>query len=663
MKSIKFKLTVLFGILIIIVCVGLSTISYLNSLHALKENLKLFLPEIAEQTAGNIQGRIEGEIKVLEAIAARTDIQDPEIPLKEKLDILKEENKRLGGLRFGIVDLNGNLVNTDGSTADLTQYDFYKKALEGKTVVSDPVVTAEGDLVVPYVVPIKKDGKIVGVLLETRDGNYLSQLTNQAKIGKNGTAFMINKEQVSIADPDETLVREKYSGIEAAKKDPELKKVSEIQSHMTAGETGIGEFRYNKTDKFVGYAPVPGTEWSVGITMTKAEALAVLEQLEADDIKSSAIFVVVSLLVVYLIAGVFARALKSASRHLKHMEEGDLSREVPRKSLKLRDEIGEMANSMNAMQKSLGDIIGGIKKNSVDINTQSENLSTVMEEISSGSHNVSNMITEIAQGTSQQSENLAMINSILEEFSSRLSAMVRGIHVVDSNSREIGVMATDSNEEMKRLSQSVLNISSSFQEFFGKIQNLGKSMNQIHEITGFINSIAAQTNLLALNASIEASRAGEAGKGFSVIAEEVRRLAAQSKASSENISQVAEAIFAETESIVKNSTVMDEELNNQSQVVETALESYKKIIEGISQMLPMIDTIKTSAQDIERDKDTIIDKIEGIASASEEISSEAEEILASSEEISSSTEEVAAASQVLMAATGNMLKKAENFKV
>src|SRR5207249_7812791 len=61
------------------------------------------------------------------------------------------------------------------------------------------------------------------------------------------------------------------------------------------------------------------------------------------------------------------------------------------------------------------------------------------------------------------------------------------------------------------------------------IRTLSQQTQQIGEITALVNDLADQSNLLALNAAIEAARAGEHGKGFSVVAQEVRRLAEQSK--------------------------------------------------------------------------------------------------------------------------------------
>ncbi|MBK0122355.1 PAS domain-containing methyl-accepting chemotaxis protein [Pantoea sp. S61] len=69
---------------------------------------------------------------------------------------------------------------------------------------------------------------------------------------------------------------------------------------------------------------------------------------------------------------------------------------------------------------------------------------------------------------------------------------------------------------------------------------LNASAKSINEVVETINLIASQTNILALNAAIEAARAGEAGRGFSVVADEVRRLAASTSSATKKITQVVE---------------------------------------------------------------------------------------------------------------------------
>ena len=82
------------------------------------------------------------------------------------------------------------------------------------------------------------------------------------------------------------------------------------------------------------------------------------------------------------------------------------------------------------------------------------------------------------------------------------------------------------------------------------IRNLNERSNEIHSIVGLITSISEQTSLLSLNASIEAARAGEHGKGFAIVADEVKKLAEQSKGSAEQIKSLIDYIQKETEEAV-----------------------------------------------------------------------------------------------------------------
>ena len=83
-----------------------------------------------------------------------------------------------------------------------------------------------------------------------------------------------------------------------------------------------------------------------------------------------------------------------------------------------------------------------------------------------------------------------------------------------------------------------------------QIQKLTEQTAQIETITDTVTDIAGQTNLLALNASVEAARAGEHGRGFNVVAQEIRKLAVQSKQSAENIGQLVSQVKKVTDTTV-----------------------------------------------------------------------------------------------------------------
>ncbi|MDR3598198.1 methyl-accepting chemotaxis protein [Clostridium sp.] len=664
MKSIKAKLIVFLGLLIGAVCMGVGVVSFINASNALRSNIGKTIPKIAEQTSNGIEGKINGEFSSLESIAAREDIKDSNNSWENKKAVLLEEVKRKGCIRIGIIDKNGDLKNSDGTTANVKDREYFQNALSGKSNVSDPVISkVDNTLNIVYAVPIKDNNEIVGVLLETIDGNTLSDLTDQVKFGQTGSTFMVNKTGTTIANANRDLIIKADNIIEDAKNDTNLQSFADIVQKMIAGETGVGEYKYNGADKFVGYAPVNGTNWSVGIAITEGEVLSELNSLQVSVLISSIVFILIGLGMTYIIANSISKGIKSTSKHLELLAEGNLCEEVSPKYLKLKDEVGDMTNSMKIMQESLGKMIKKIKENSSNINMQSENLSSVSEEIASVSQNVTEAISEIAKGTSAQSEDLVNITDILNEFSDKLSGMVREIQAVDSNSREVSTMANGSSNEMNQLNQSVTNVSNSFKEFYGKIVGLGKDINEINEITNIINSIAEQTNLLALNAAIEAARAGEAGKGFSVVAEEIRKLAEQSKDSSENITKLINVISKNTDTIVQESVVMDDEMMNQAKIIDNSITSFKKIIQAVDEVIPKIETVKNSAEHIESDKNTILNRIEGLSSISVEASASAEEISASSEEMNASTEEVASAAQILSSTTNEMMKEVDKFKV
>ncbi|MCB2295068.1 hypothetical protein LGK95_16410 [Clostridium algoriphilum] len=101
---------------------------------------------------------------------------------------------------------------------------------------------------------------------------------------------------------------------------------------------------------------------------------------------------------------------------------------------------------------------------------------------------------------------------------------------------------------------------------------------------------------------------------------------------------------------------MDDELINQVSIINSSITSFRKIIQSVNEVIPKIKTIKHSAEDIDKDKNNILVRVDDVSSVALEVS-------ASSEEMNASTEEVVSAAQILSTMTTEMLEEVNKFKV
>ena len=220
--------------------------------------------------------------------------------------------------------------------------------------------------------------------------------------------------------------------------------------------------------------------------------------------------------------------LKATVTHLGEVARGDISRDVEARHRERGDEIGVLANSLQTMTVSLRgllqDVGGGIRV----LSSSSAELSLNSTQMSDGAHHASGKAQAVAAAAGQMAANVTSVASGMEQTTNSLTSVASA---TDQMTATIGEIASNS-ERARRITGEAARQADDIRE---QMNQLGAAAQQIGKVTETITEISSQTNLLALNATIEAARAGSAGRGFAVVANEIKQLAQQTAAATEDI--------------------------------------------------------------------------------------------------------------------------------
>ena len=210
-----------------------------------------------------------------------------------------------------------------------------------------------------------------------------------------------------------------------------------------------------------------------------------------------AVVILLAVAVNLAMARLISKPVKESVEVIKKVAEGDLTQDIRVLS---RDEIGELAESVNTMRKKMGEAVGQSMAISSVLSDSSSQQAASIEETSAS-------LDEMASMTKQNAENTTAANHLM--------ITVR--------------------EAIEKANQAMMELTRSMTE-------IARASEQTQKIIKNIDEVAFQTNLLALNAAVEAARAGEAGAGFAVVADEVRNLALRATDSAKDTANLIQDI-------------------------------------------------------------------------------------------------------------------------
>ena len=617
-----------FGRVIMICCIVLgvitSVLSYISSISAVSETIN----NTSDVAANYVSSALQEFVAIAYETGSIARLADPEKTTEEKKAILDQRIKDHDFDGGYLIDSSGVDVITGQNLSDRV---YFTESMKGNTYVSTPAYS-EVTGKVSYVVsaPLWEGGipgtTPVGVIAYVPNGEFLNDIMRSIKVGEGGTAFMLDKNGITIADLDSSLVGVEDS-VALGDTNPRLKKYSAICKKMIAGGNGTGTYSYNGKTKVVAYSPVPDTDgWSIGVAAVRNEFLKMCYIALVATIIFVMAFTIYGVKVGVRLGHAVAAPLGRAVDRLKLLAEGDIHSEVPEPTENdetkiLLDCLSETMQDLNKIITDISSDLAELADGNFMINVDETykgdfaqisdsfrdivgSLSAALGEIDSNAESVRKGATDLAGASQLLAEGATDQASAIEELTATMTDISEKIHANAENAAKakkvvngMNDQVSESNAQMKQSTEAM--------------EKIKEASNKIAEIISSIEEIASQTNLLALNASIEAARAGEAGKGFAVVATQVGTLSEQSSEAAKNTKQLIQNAIQAVEDgtklanstaeslllVVENAKTVGDAIDEIAIASEEQADATAQITEGVNQIAQVVESNSATSEE------------------------------------------------------------------
>ena len=344
------------------------------------------------------------------------------------------------------------------------------------------------------------------------------------------------------------------------------------------------------------------------------------------------------------------------------MNEGQQGNLSVRSKVDKKDEIGQLSQSFNQMMAQITALVTQTNQSAQDVLNTAGELSDASKKTAISAKEIAVATEEIANGASSLAVEADKGSDLTSEIGDQMQQVMTANQEMGEAASDVERASLQGTAYMNSLIEKTGLTEEMTRSMVEKVDRLKESTRSIRKILDVLNNMTKQTNILSLNATIEAARAGAAGKGFMVVADEIRKLADQSRQSIDVVGQITDTIQKEIDETVKVLSDAYPIFQEQISSVKEANQIFLTVQSQMGDFVGRLSTVTNSISGLERSQVVLSEAMSNVSAVAEESSATSEEVASLSNEQTNISEGLVKLSDKLESVSNGLKETLSRFR-